>query len=159
MQKVPHMSLPEGTVINGRYALAGLPRDGGMSEVYKAADLQNDLRTVAVKVFTSVTLEQDILSEAFKRETRELRELRHPGTIELIDADIDKATGKSFLVLEWAEANLSDWVKKSPSSGWDSFYADIGKDILEALAFAHAHNVAHRDIKPENILISKDGRA
>ncbi len=152
------MPLPEGTVIKGRYALAGLPKCG-MAEVYKAVDLRDNFRPVAVKVLTSLTLGQDILAETFKRETRALRELRHPGIVELIDAGTDDATGKSFLVLEWVESNLSEWVRRSPPPGWDSFYDDIGKDVLEALAYAHAHNVAHRDVKPGNVLIDKEGRA
>ncbi len=153
------MPLPAGTFIKGRYALAGLPKCGGMAEVYKAFDVRDNGRPVAVKVLTSVKFGQDILAETFKRETQALGKLRHPGIVELIDAGTDEATGKPFLVLEWVEANLIEWVKKSPPAGWDSFYDDIGKHVLEALAFAHAHDVKHRDVKPGNILMTKDGHA
>jgi serine/threonine protein kinase len=130
-----------------------------MAEVYRAAHLGDNFRLVAVKILTSAVLDQDELAETFKRETRALRALHHPGIVELIDAGTDEATGKSFLVLEWMESNLSEWAKRSPPADWDSFYQAVGRDILEALAFAHAHDVAHRDLKPANILIDKDGRA
>src|SRR5258708_11880621 len=35
----------------------------------------------------------------------------------------------------------------------------VVRDVLSALAFAHARGILHRDIKPANILISADGSA
>ena len=40
------------TPLNGRYALAGDPKAGGAALVDKAADLESDLRHVAVKIFS-----------------------------------------------------------------------------------------------------------
>lgn len=143
------------TIINGRYALSPNPKIGGMADVYSAYDTEQSTR-VAVKLFRDGTFNQAILAESFNRETRALQELKHPGIVEILGAGRDEATGRYFIVLEWIERNLSEWLETSSLAGWDQFYQDIGKDILEALAFAHTRHFVHRDLKTKNILISKD---
>ncbi|GBL47676.1 superfamily I DNA/RNA helicase [Sulfuriferula multivorans] len=48
---------------------------------------------------------------------------------------------------------------KSRIPPWNSFFSKVGRQILEALAFAHSHRTVHRDIKPSNILITAEGIA
>jgi serine/threonine-protein kinase len=33
----------------------------------------------------------------------------------------------------------------------------IARDLLDALAYAHEHNIVHRDVKPDNIVLSSSG--
>ncbi len=152
------MNSSQPRLINQRYALDANPRSGGMADVYKAIDMQSDLKQVAVKIFKHDTLEEDVLKEAFKRETNALKELKHPNIVELLDTGIDEETGHYFLVLEWMDRNLQDVIKKTPPEGWDDFAEAIALPLLDALAFAHTRNIIHRDIKPSNILVSDDNR-
>ncbi|KST67641.1 serine/threonine protein kinase [Mastigocoleus testarum] len=140
-------------LIHGRHALSPNPRSGGMADVYQARDMVDNQRQVAVKIFKHGQIETDILAESFKRETQALKELKHPGIVELIDSGEDKNTGEYFLVLEWMEKNLATFLKESPPEGWDSFWESVAYPVLEALAFSHNRNCIHRDIKPSNILI------
>jgi serine/threonine protein kinase len=127
-----------------------------MAEVYKAYDIREG-KHVAVKLFTRGTIEDEILKEAFERDVRALKELRHPSIVELFDSGVDVATGNHFLVLEWMESDLSD-IKKMPAFlGWDSFYGEVGRPLLKALAFAHSRQVVHRDVKPKNVLLDSTG--
>ena len=65
-----------GRVLNGRYALGATPIEGGSAVVYKASDLEADMRHVAVKVFGENRGQSRFLAEFFARECRALQELR-----------------------------------------------------------------------------------
>jgi serine/threonine protein kinase len=143
-------------LINDRYAIQPPPKAGGMAEVYKAYDIDT-ARHVAIKLFTRGTIDDHILKETFDREVRALKELRHPNIVELLDVGIERTSGNRFLVLEWMDSDL--WALKGASAlqGWDSFYTEIGRPLLKALAFAHSREVVHRDVKPRNVLLDSSG--
>lgn len=146
-------------IINDRYVLFPNPHVGGMADVYKATDYENqDGCHVAVKVFKHGQIEGDILAESFRRETQALGQLKHAHIVELLDVGQDTATGESFLVLEWMEKDLATILKESPLEGWDSYWHRIAFPILQALAFSHERQYVHRDVKPSNILMGEDGK-
>lgn len=146
----------QGRLVNGRYAIEPPARLGGMAEVYKAYDVIES-KHVAVKLFLRGGIEDEILKEAFDREVRALKELRHPSIVELLDSGIDGSTGNHFLVLEWMESDLAGLKVVPGFAGWDSFYVEVGRPLLKALAFAHSRQVVHRDVKPRNVLLDSSG--
>jgi tRNA A-37 threonylcarbamoyl transferase component Bud32 len=144
-------------VLNGRYALGSSPIAGGAAIVYKASDLQADMRHVAVKLFAESQALTRLRGEFFARECRALQELRNPAIIELLEWGVDESSGERFLVLDWMDDTLES--RRADSfEGWDSFYDDIGRPILEAISFIHGRRVWHRDLKPANILLDAAGR-
>lgn len=49
--------------------------------------------------------------------------------------------------------------RRLKSGSWSTVVSGIGREIAEALDFAHRQNVLHRDLKPANVLIDRDGHA
>lgn len=148
---------PRVEVFRDQFVLQPNPVSGGMADVYHAKDALNDMREVAVKLFRRTSNDEDILREVFKRETRALKELKHQNIVELHDSGFDEGRQSLFLVLEWIPFDLTSYLQKNPTDGWDTFYQQVGKPILEALSFAHSRKIAHRDLKPENILVDGTG--
>jgi len=125
-----------------------------MAQIFKASDLQDDGRIVAVKMFRPEVLADPLAIEAFRRETEAIRSCVHPNIIELVDAGLDGQTGRHFLVLEWMTESLEQFLERETYSDWDDFFGKLGRALLEALALAHSRQIIHRDLKPSNVLFT-----
>ena len=145
----------KGRILAGRYALIPPSKTGGMADVYKASDLQAGGLHVAVKLLRYSANEEEILAESFRRETDALRQLEHPNIVRLIDTGQDDESGRSFLVLEWFEQDLSEYLTQHSFDTWQDFYDYVGRPVLEALEFAHSRRFSHRDLKPSNVLLTE----
>jgi len=134
-------------LLNNRYAMQPVSKSGGMADVHRATDLLHDEhRTVAVKLFRYGSLDESILNESFRRETVALRELLHENIVELLDSGIDPESKRLFVVLEWVDQSLTEWLKTNPISSWQEFYSDVGRGVLSALHYAHSRRFTHRDV-------------
>ena len=142
------------SLVDGRYVLAAEIRHGGMSTVQKSYDPQEE-RLCAIKRMKG---SQDDLrwKESFNREYAALSELSsHPNIVSLYEAGTDN--DGFYMVLEWMPLNLQDWITQKGAQSWAEFYPNLGRPILEAIAFAQGRGWSHRDIKPSNILVSEEG--
>ena len=86
-----------------------------------------------------------------------LRELPHSNIVQLVDAGTEESSGRLFVVTEWVEHSLPEWLKAHPLAGWDDYYERIGKGLLDALHFAHLRRFTHRDVKPAKVLMTGRG--
>ena len=146
-------------ILQQRYALVPneKPRTGGMAEIRRAIDMVAGQKSVAIKFFKA-DIEADRLHlEAYSRECRALQRLHHPNIVRILDGGTEPESGRRFLVLEWLETPLSQHLASAPLAGWDTFYEDIGRPILDALVYAFGQDVLHRDLKPQNVLFSSEG--
>jgi serine/threonine protein kinase len=143
----------------GAYHLIRPLGHGGMAEVWLAEHRQNG-RRAAIKIIQLGRADDDRFLESFYDEAREHARLVHPNIATLIDYGTigpkdsppeNARQGLPYLVMELADDSLREHMPTSWSQSKRVF-----REILSALAFAHAHGVIHRDLKPENILVCGD---
>ena len=127
---------------------------GGMADVYLAHDLRHD-RKVALKVLRA-ELAAVIGAERFLREIRTTANLQHPHILGLLDSG--ESDGRLWYAMPFVDGeSLRDRLDRERQLPIRDAIR-IAREVLDALDYAHRHDVIHRDIKPENILLH-DGRA
>lgn len=138
----------------GPYEIVSLLGEGGMGQVYRARDPRLG-REIAVKVLGTNSADDLEAVARFEREARAVASLSHPNIIAI--HDFGKHEHTFFVVTELLEGKtLRDEMHNTPLS-WRRA-VELGAEIAEGLAAAHAKAIVHRDLKPENIFLTTDGR-
>lgn len=118
--------------------------------VFRATDERHG-RDVAVKVLRP-EVTAALGRERFLREIEIASRLAHPHILPLYDSG--EAEGLLYHVSPLLEGEtLRDRLDRETMLPVEEALR-IGSEILDALAYAHAHGVMHRDIKPSNVLLS-----
>lgn len=125
---------------------------GGMGSVWLADDprLRRKVALKTVKAADADTAEGRLLGEA-----RAAAALNHPHIAAVHDVlDID---GQVIVVFEYVEGDtLATRLQRGPLPV--AAAVEIGWQLADALAAAHAHGVIHRDLNPSNVMLDRDGR-
>lgn len=147
-------------VIAGRYSLGSPLGRGGMGTVWKGEDelLQ---RAVAVKEVELPPVlsggERDEMQQRVLREARAAARLNHRSVVTIFD--VVQEGGRGYVVMELLDApSLEDLVARHGPLPVERV-AEIGLQVLDALAAAHAQGIVHRDVKPSNVIVPDSGPA
>jgi serine/threonine protein kinase len=144
------MAIDVGTVLGERWELEGFLATGGMSDVYRARDRHTG-EPGAAKVLRS---ELSHGSARFAAEVATLRQLRHPNVVRLVDAGEHGEV--PYLVMELVPGpTLAERLRDEGTLGIEAAHR-VGRDVAEALAYAHGLGVINRDVKPSNVLFDED---
>jgi serine/threonine-protein kinase len=121
-----------------------------MATVYLAEDLRHH-RQVAVKVLRP-ELAATLGPERFLREIRLTAALQHPHILPLLDSG--EVDGFLYYVMPYVEGeSLRDRLVRQGELPVHEA-VKLLCEVVDALAYAHAHGVVHRDIKPDNVMLS-----
>ncbi|MGH7569562.1 MAG: serine/threonine-protein kinase, partial [Gemmatimonadales bacterium] len=133
-----------------RYTVLRLAGEGGMATVYVAHDLKHD-RDVALKILKP-DVAQALGRERFLREIKLAAKLQHPNILPVYDSG--EAAGALYYVMPFVEGeSLRDRLDREGQFSLEEAI-QITREVADALAYAHSHDVVHRDIKPENVMLS-----
>jgi tRNA A-37 threonylcarbamoyl transferase component Bud32 len=124
---------------------------GGMSHVYLATERALG-RKVVVKVLPP-DLAAGVNRERFRREIQLAAQLQHPHIVPLLTAGEDGDLLYYTMPYVSGESLRTRLEEKGRLPVRD--VVRILTDVVDALAYAHAHGVMHRDIKPGNVLTQR----
>jgi serine/threonine-protein kinase len=139
-----------------RYELVSRLGAGGMGEVWRARD-SNLRRDVAVKFLPERFANDPSRMGRFAQEARAASSLNHPNIVTI--HEIGETSGLPFIVMELVEGRTLREVMLSRESHPlpSRQLLDIGAQMADGLAKAHAAGIVHRDLKPDNVMVTADG--
>lgn len=143
-----------GKRLDNRYEILELIGVGGMSNVYKARDAQEN-RIVAVKILREEYRENEELLRRFKNESKAIAILNHPNIVKVYDVIFTPQM--QSIVMEYIDGvSLKEYTDQQGLMKWkEAVYFTV--QILRGLQHAHDRGIVHRDIKPQNIMLLYDG--
>ncbi len=131
---------------------------GAMGTVYRAKfhRSQEKVIPIALKVVALGLVGNESAMARFEREANILKQLRHPHIVRLIaHGKINKQN--PYIAMEYIDGEALDRVlARRGKLGWEEVVG-YGKQLAEALQYAHDKGIIHRDLKPSNLMITRDG--
>jgi serine/threonine protein kinase len=130
----------------------------------------NDDTFVAIKKIKVNTNDEGVPQTAL-REISLLKELYHPNVVKLLDVDYAIDESRLYLVFEWMDQDLKQYMDSIRSNNVSStsqdsqtptgMSPDLARSylfqILSGLEYCHDRSIIHRDLKPQNLLIDRKG--
>ena len=145
-----------GDVLDQRYRLGDIIATGGMGVIMSAKQIRTG-RTVAVKFLHAHIAEQPDFAQRFAREARVGTLFDHTNIVRVYDVG-ETPHGALYLVMEYVEGKELKTIIARDAPMCAGEVLELGSQIADGLAEAHAKQVVHRDIKPANIIITHTRR-
>ncbi|MFO0907252.1 MAG: serine/threonine-protein kinase [Isosphaeraceae bacterium] len=128
---------------------------GAMGVVYKAVN-ETTGKVAAVKVIHNEVGQKGKGYERFRREAEILQQFRHPNIVRFLA--LGRYKGTSYFAMEFVPGQTLDHILEQRGPLPWKEVAGLGKQICEALQYAHEHGVVHRDLKPSNLMLTANGQ-
>jgi len=156
-------SLAPQSLLQGRYIIIATVGEGGMGSVYKAIDVQEENRLVAIKEMSLSHYQSPTkLREAeklFHREAEILSNLSHPNLPRVYD--FFNENGRSYLVMDFIKGKTLGQLLAESDTPWLPVkdMIDYALQLCDALSYLHQQTppVIFRDLKPANVMVTATG--
>jgi non-specific serine/threonine protein kinase len=125
-----------------------------MGVVYLGRDTRLN-RPVAIKVLPGEWTSGERL-QRFEREARTAAQLSQPNIATIYE--LGQADDTYFIAMEYIEGRSLRERLSQPERVSLNEALDLGAQIADALAAAHARNIVHRDLKPQNVMLTAENR-
>ena len=155
--------LRPGSLFAQRYRILDQVGEGGFGVIYKAEDLDQHRRLVAIKQINLSRLSPKQMIEvtdSFNREVGYLSQLKNDHIPRVHDYFTDPEHW--YVVMDYIEGEtLEDRLKKARRGRFSTQQVfDIGIALCDVLGYLHAQRppIIFRDVKPANVMLTKTGR-
>jgi eukaryotic-like serine/threonine-protein kinase len=136
------------------FTLGPLLGEGGFAAVFRARD--NVLnRDVAVKVLDVELAPSPTVAARFIREAQTVARLEHPHIVPIYK--VGRQHEIFYIIMRCIDGPSLRQLLETRRRLSVGDAARIARQVADALAYAHTHEIVHRDIKPDNILLDKSG--
>jgi hypothetical protein len=153
---VAHCRSRVGQLISNKWRLDALIGVGGMAAVYMATHRNGSVG--AIKILHDEVANNREVRERFLREAYIANKVGHPGTVKVLDDDIDEHN-TPYLVMELLQGeSVEGRAEKAGGRLTIADTLDIIEQTLDVLVEAHKQGIIHRDLKPENLFMVRGGQ-
>jgi len=140
----------------GHYRIVDQIGAGGMGVVFRAADLMDDSRTVALKVIREEQAADETVRRRFLHEAAVVDQLDHPNIVKVHERG--EHDGRLFMAMELLDGpSLAEIITRREKLPLH-VCLHIMRQLVDSVIRIHDRGVVHRDLKPENVvLVERDG--
>ncbi len=141
-----------GTILDNKYQIQAHLGTGGMGEVYRVLDLEQD-RECALKILNTM-VDQKAVHRRFHREFQVLNRFQHPRLVRTHTWGF--AEDCPYFTMEYLPGKTLEKIIADQAILGQfraSHFFTLVQQISEGLAYVHAQGMVHRDLKPSNIMV------
>jgi len=141
-----------GTILDKRYQIQAHLGAGGMGEVYRVLDLEQD-RECALKILNTM-VDLKSVYRRFHREFQVLNRFQHLRLVRTYTWGF--AEERPYFTMEYLPGKTLEKIiadRALLGRFRTSYFFALMQQIVEGLAYIHAQGAVHRDLKPSNIMV------
>src|SRR2546425_1523312 len=140
--------------LGSEFTVGPLLGQGGFAAVFRARDNVMN-RDVAVEVLDVELAPTATAAQRFMHEAQTVARLEHPHIVPIYK--VGRHEEIFYIIMRCIDGPSLGQLLETQKKLDIGDAARITRQVADALAYAHTHEIVHRDIKPDNILLDKSG--